>query len=132
MFVVQTMRSRPPKRAFLRRGCPEKREEQLKCTARLVRAMREVPVVHAGDGKHAQNVCAQSNQNEPPCDFVQNRRQRDHVDRNERDGVVPLLLGETIGSFHRNFRWSSNGHCLFGLHRLSVSNGLQRSSRLAS
>lgn len=39
MFVVQTMRSSPPERAFLRRGCPEKREEQLKRAARLVRAV---------------------------------------------------------------------------------------------
>lgn len=128
MFVVQTMRSGPPKRAFLRRRRSQKREKQLEETARLVRAMREVAVVDAGNREHAQEVSSRCDSHEFPRNPVKNREHRDHVNHDERDDVVPLLLGQSFGRLNRQGRCCSNvlrWRGLLGLHSLTVSNRLQ-------
>ena len=132
MFVVQAMRSGPPERPFLRRSRAEECEHQLKDAARLVRAMREVAVVHARDGEHAQEVRARGDEHELPGNLIQNREHRDHVHHDERDEVVPLLFAEPLGGLNRYGRCCLNVLLLLGMHATTVSNRLQTSSSIRS
>ena len=56
MRVVIPVVSRPPERAFLIRHATDKRQDELKDAAGLVRAMREVPVITGGHCKYAKTV----------------------------------------------------------------------------
>ena len=56
MRVVIPMVSRPPERTFLIRHATDKRQDELKDAAGLIRAMREVPVITGRHRKYAKTV----------------------------------------------------------------------------
>jgi hypothetical protein len=128
MLVVQTMRSGPPKRAFLCRRRSQKREKQLEDAARLVRTMGKIAVINARNGEHAQEVRSQSDEHELQRDPMKDRENRDHVNRYERDDVVPLFFRQSLARLNWQSRCCSNviwRRVLLGLHSLTVSNRLQ-------
>jgi len=67
VFVVVSMMTSPPERAFLRTGRSKKREEKLKGAARLVGAMGEITVIRAGDSEHADQIEADADEKSGPA-----------------------------------------------------------------
>ncbi len=132
VFVVQTMRSRPPQWTFLCRHRSKKREHQLEDAAGLVGAMREVAVVDARDRKHAHEVRCDCDQHEFCGDVAHQRKCGTQVNGDEGEQVEPLIRRQTSRRRQRHSHWCSNVLRLLGLHALIVSNGLQMPSSITS
>jgi len=67
VFVVVSMMTGPPERAFLRTGRSKKREKKLKGAARLVGAMGKITVIRAGDGEHANEIEGNADEKSGPA-----------------------------------------------------------------
>lgn len=85
-------------------------------------------MINARNREHTQEVRSQSDEHEFQRDPMEDRENRDHVNRHERDDVVPLLFRQSLGWAKRQSRCCSNvirRRGLLGLHSLTVSNRLQ-------
>ena len=99
VLVVGAVVGGPPERALLGRGDADEREHELRDPSEPVAAVREVPVVPAGDREHPDEVERHREPHSPPGDPGDEGQQRQEVQGDERDRglAVDVLVGRPGG-----------------------------------
>ena len=90
--MVMTVMGGPPDRSLLSGCSADEREYELEPSACLVASVREVPVIHAGDTKHADRVERHAHSERYPAKARPNYQEASEVNRPERG-----LLDEVNG-----------------------------------
>jgi hypothetical protein len=102
ILVVPSVMGSPPKRTFLGSGRAAKGHQELHHSAHLVRAVREVAVVHARDEEHSHDVQAEAHRPIDQPDARPKCGERNQVHEQERDGLGKgrSLLGAAQSAMH--------------------------------
>lgn len=92
--VMMPVMGRPPKGAFLIRGCARERNQELRKPAGAIGAMSQQPVKAGGNGEHPQDVKRKAGNDSDAAHSGPNNQQTSkmHEEKLRADEVVEFVL----------------------------------------
>lgn len=100
-FMMVAVIRRPPERAFLCRGLREESHEELEYPRSLIRTVREITVISAGDGEHSEIVHSNTESDPLPCKrHEEDSGECNEVEEDERDGPSGVDFTWSLSGLH--------------------------------